>query len=58
MVVLYYFGINKPIIKCHGSAKSKIIKYTLLQAESFAKHNVVESIKQGIASKRDQELKN
>jgi fatty acid/phospholipid biosynthesis enzyme len=47
----YYFGINKPIIKCHGSAKAKIIKYTLLQAESFAKHHVVETIKEGIADK-------
>jgi glycerol-3-phosphate acyltransferase PlsX len=44
-------GINKPIIKCHGSAKAKIIKLTLLQAESFAKHRVVETIKEGIAEK-------
>lgn len=38
-------GINKPMVKCHGSAKAKLVKITLMQAENIAKHNVVESIK-------------
>ena len=42
-------GIKKPMIKCHGSANAKIVKFTLLQAENFAKNNVVESIEKIIS---------
>lgn len=41
-------GINKPMIKCHGSAKAKLVKKTLLQAEKVAKHKMVDSIKESI----------
>ncbi|MBQ9267027.1 MAG: phosphate acyltransferase PlsX [Clostridia bacterium] len=41
-------GINKPMVKCHGSAKAKLVKITLLQAEKFAKNKVVESIQENI----------
>lgn len=39
-------GINKPMVKCHGSAKAKLVKITLKQAEKFAKNKVVESIQE------------
>ena len=45
-------GIKKPMVKCHGSANAKIVKYTLRQAEDFAKNKVVESIEE-IISKED-----
>ncbi len=37
-------GIKKPMVKCHGSANAKIVKFTLIQAENFAKNKVVETI--------------
>lgn len=45
-------GIKKPMVKCHGSANAKIVKFTLRQAEEFAKNNVVEGIT-AIISKED-----
>ena len=43
-------GIKKPMVKCHGSANAKIVKFTLHQAENFAKNNVVESIEKIIST--------
>ena len=45
-------GIKKPMVKCHGSANAKIVKFTLRQAEEFAKNNVVQGI-ETIISKED-----
>ncbi len=41
-------GIKKPMVKCHGTANAKIVKYTLVQAENFAKNKVVETIENEI----------
>lgn len=41
-------GIKKPMIKCHGSAKAKLVKITLKQADKIAKNKIVESIKENI----------
>ena len=48
-------GIKKPMIKCHGTANAKIVKYTLIQAENFAKNKVVETISEEIKNQRDKE---
>ena len=48
-------GIKKPMIKCHGTANAKIVKYTLKQAENFAKNNVVESIEKVIMEEKNKE---
>lgn len=45
-------GIKKPMVKCHGTANAKIVKFTLIQAENFAKNNVVESIEKIIAEEK------
>lgn len=45
-------GIKKPMVKCHGSANAKIVKFTLHQAEEFAKNNVVQGI-EAIMAKED-----
>lgn len=45
-------GIKKPMVKCHGSANAKIVKFTLHQAEEFAKNNVVQGI-ETIMAKED-----
>lgn len=41
-------GIKKPMVKCHGTANAKIVKYTLIQTENFAKNKVVETIENEI----------
>ena len=38
-------GIERPIVKCHGSGKEKDVKIVLKQAESYVKGGVVEAIK-------------
>ena len=43
-------GVKKPMVKCHGTANAKIVKFTLKQAENFAKNGVVESIENSIAN--------
>ncbi len=37
-------GINKPLVKCHGSAKEKLFVTTLIQAENYAKSNAIAQI--------------
>ena len=41
-------GIKKPIVKCHCTANAKIVRFTLVQAENFAKNKVVETIEEEI----------
>ena len=46
-------GVKKPMIKCHGTANAKIVRYTLKQAENFAKNKVVDEIESVIASEKE-----
>ncbi len=46
-------GVKKPMVKCHGTANAKIVRFTLLQAENYAKNNVVESIEEIIAKENN-----
>lgn len=41
-------GIDKPMVKCHGNGKAKVIKIVLKQAETFVNAKVVETIKETI----------
>ncbi len=45
-------GIEKPIVKCHGSGKEKDVKIVLKQAESYVKGNVVDDISKLITSNK------
>ncbi|MBR3281120.1 MAG: phosphate acyltransferase PlsX [Clostridia bacterium] len=45
-------GIEKPIVKCHGSGKEKDVKIVLKQAENYVKGGVVESIKESITKNK------
>ena len=51
-------GIKKPIVKCHGTANAKIVRYTLIQAENFAKTKVVETIEEEIKRLNELEKQN
>ncbi|MBE7083242.1 MAG: phosphate acyltransferase PlsX [Clostridiales bacterium] len=39
-----FLGVNKPVIKAHGSSKRLAIKNTVLQAVEYAKFNISEKI--------------
>ncbi len=45
-------GIDKPMVKCHGSGKAKDVKIVLKQAENFVKAGVVQTIKETIMDKK------
>lgn len=51
-------GIKKPMVKCHGSANAKIVKFTLLQAEEFAKNDVVQGIEMIMAKEDKKNIDN
>ena len=39
-------GIDKPLVKCHGGAKEKLFKTTIIQAEKYAKSHAIDIIKE------------
>jgi len=39
-----FLGVNKPVIKAHGSGDEKVFYYTIKQAESFAKNRATEKM--------------
>lgn len=45
-------GVEKPMVKCHGSGKAKDVKIVLHQAENFVNAKVVESIKETIVNNK------
>ena len=40
-----FLGVQKPVVKAHGSSDEKLFYYTLKQAENFAKSGTVDIIK-------------
>ena len=40
-----FLGVQKPVVKAHGSSDEKLFYYTIKQAENFAKSGTVEIIK-------------
>ena len=43
-----YLGIEKAVIKCHGSSNAKAFKNTIKQAEAFVKNQTVEKIRDNL----------
>lgn len=43
-------GVNKPVIKAHGSSDAKAIKNAIRQAKNFAENNVIDKIVEGLKS--------
>ena len=46
----FFIGVNKVVVKAHGSSDRVAIKAAVLQAESYARAGLVEKIKEKIAS--------
>ncbi len=42
-------GVNKPVIKAHGSSNAKAIKNAVRQAKSFAENDVIGKISEGLS---------
>ena len=42
-------GVNKPVIKAHGSSGRKAIKNTVLQAVEYSSFNISEKIAQKLS---------
>ena len=42
-----FLGVQKPVVKAHGSSDEKLFYYTIKQAENFAKSGTVDIIKKG-----------
>ena len=40
-----FLGVQKPVVKAHGSSDEKLFYYTIKQAENFAKSGTVDIIK-------------
>ena len=43
-------GVNKPVIKAHGSSDAKAVKNAIRQAKNFAENNVIDKIASGLKS--------
>ena len=46
----FFIGVNKVVVKAHGSSDRVAIKAAVLQAESYARSELTEKIKEGISS--------
>lgn len=49
-----FLGVNKVVVKSHGSSKAKSITASILQAKSLAERNVPKTIKDGIDALKDE----
>lgn len=50
-----FLGVNKVVIKSHGSSKAKSVTASILQAKSLAQNDVVKVIKDGINALKAEE---
>lgn len=39
-----FLGVQKPVVKAHGSSDEKLFKYTIIQAEQFVKNKAVDHL--------------
>ncbi len=47
-------GVQKPVIKAHGSSDAKAIKNAIRQAKTFAERHVIASIEQALSEMKEQ----
>ena len=39
-----FLGVQKPVVKAHGSSDELLFEYTIIQAENFVKNKAVENM--------------
>ena len=50
-----FLGVQKPVVKAHGSSDEKLFKYTIKQAEQFVKNKAVEHLTEVYESELNKE---
>ncbi len=45
-----FLGVNKPVVKAHGSSDEKLFEFTIKQAEKFVENRAVEKIREKLNS--------
>ena len=50
-----FLGVQKPVVKAHGSSDAKVFKYTIKQAEQFVKNKAVEQLTEVYESELNKE---
>lgn len=53
-----FLGVNRPVVKAHGSSDEKLFKFTIKQAEKFVKNNAVEKLTETYESELNKEKMN
>ena len=51
-----YLGIERAVIKCHGSSNAKAIASAIKQAEAFVKNKTVEKIRENLVNMGGEEV--
>lgn len=51
-----YLGLEKPVMKCHGTSKGPAIKHSIIQAENFIKNQTVEKIRENLCFKEGKNI--
>ncbi len=50
-----FLGVQKPVVKAHGSSDEKLFKYTIKQAEQFVKNKAVDQLSEVYESELNKE---
>ena len=50
-----FLGVQKPVVKAHGSSDEKLFKYTIKQAEQFVKNKAVDQLAEVYQSELNKE---
>ena len=53
-----FLGVQKPVVKAHGSSDEKLFKYTIKQAEQFVNNKAVDELKSVYESELNKEKMN
>ena len=49
-----FLGVQKPVVKAHGSSDEKLFKFTIKQAEQFVNNNTVENLISEFEKQKDE----
>ena len=50
-----FLGVQKPVVKAHGSSDEKLFKYTIKQAEQFVNNKAVDQLSEVYESSENKE---
>lgn len=53
-----FLGVQKPVVKAHGSSDEKLFKFTIKQAEQFVENKAVDKLAEVYQSENNKEKMN